>query len=258
MAGNTCATVATNLFDVGLNSQRICSASTVNGCECLVSPAAYWRFDEATGTATGDASGGSSNGTLVGGPVWTSGKTGGALNFAAAASYLAIANSAALNDLDNSGHGMTVTAWINPASSGGGGGGRIIDKDNNSGGGFLKLNSAGTSVQFAADQFTTAAIRNSADNSIALNQWQHVAVTRDGSSDGSKINIYINGLVANDSLHAPTSGSGAAQSATGTPFTIGNRTLDKARNFNGSIDGVRVYNRMLTPAEIQSLVNGGS
>ena len=69
---------------------------------------------------------------------------------------------------------------------------------------------------------------------------------------------YINGLVANDSLHAPTSGSGAAQSATGTPFTIGNRTRDKARNFNGSIDGVRVYNRVLTPAEIQSLVNGGS
>ena len=51
---------------------------------------------------------------------------------------------------------------------------------------------------------------------------------------------------------------GAAESDAGTPFTIGNRTLDKAPNFNCSIDGVRVYNRMLNLAEIQSLVNGGS
>jgi hypothetical protein len=53
-------------------------------------------------------------------------------------------------------------------------------------------------------------------------------------------------------------GAGTAESDAGTPFTIGNRTLDKARNFNGSIDGVRVYRRMLSQAEIQSLVNGGA
>jgi hypothetical protein len=35
---------------------------------------------------------------------------------------------------------------------------------------------------------------------------------------------------------------------------LGNRPVDNARNFNGSIDGVRVYNRQLTPVEIQSLV----
>ena len=55
-----------------------------------------------------------------------------------------------------------------------------------------------------------------------------------------------------------TNGSGVAGTDTGTPFTIGNRPVDKARNFNGSIDGVRVYNRQLTQTEIQSLVDGGS
>jgi concanavalin A-like lectin/glucanase superfamily protein len=157
-----------------------------------------------------------------------------------------------------------VTGWIKPASAGGGGGGRIIDKDNNAGGWFLKMNSAGTSVQFAADQFgsvgTTpgaAAIRNSAANSIALNQWQHVAVTWAGTTDATQIHIYINGQLADDPA-APTNGSGVAQTDAGTPFTIGNRTLDRARNFNGSIDGVRIYNRVLSTVEIQSLVNGGS
>jgi hypothetical protein len=56
----------------------------------------------------------------------------------------------------------------------------------------------------------------------------------------------------------PVNGAGIPVSDAGTPFTIGNRPVDAARNFSGSIDGVRVYNRMLTPAEIQSLVKGGS
>ncbi len=260
LLGNSCENITKNVFDAGLGTtgtQQICSAATVDGCECPVSPAAYWRFDEGSGLTSADDSGGSNNATLIGGPMWTSGESGNALNFAAAASYAAISNTSALDDLYNSGHGMTVTAWINPASAGGGGAGRIIDKDNNLRGWFLKMNNTGTSVQFAADQFATAAIRNSVTGSISLNQWQHVAVTWDGSPDATKINIYINGVLANDSA-SPTNGSGSAQSDTGTPFTIGNRTLDKARNFDGSIDGVRVYNRMLSPAEIQSLVNGGS
>ena len=113
-------------------------------------------------------------------------------------------------------------------------------------------------MQFAADQFASGtATRNSA-SSIVLNKWQHVAVTWDGSTAATNINIYINGVLANETPNPTTNGSGAAQSDADTPFTIGNRTLDKARNFNGSIDGVRVYNRILTPEEIQSLVNGGS
>jgi hypothetical protein len=43
-----------------------------------------------------------------------------------------------------------------------------------------------------------------------------------------------------------------------TPFTIGNRPVDNARNFNGSIDEVRVYNRVLSLQEIQALASGGS
>lgn len=53
-------------------------------------------------------------------------------------------------------------------------------------------------------------------------------------------------------------GAGTLESDASTPVTIGNRSVDHARNFAGSIDGLCVYNRVLTPQEIQSLVNGGS
>ena len=66
----------------------------------------------------------------------------------------------------------------------------------------------GTALRFTADQFaTSAAIRNSA-NVIALNQWQHVAVTWDGSADASNIVFYINGVNANVAGDNGTDGVG--------------------------------------------------
>jgi Concanavalin A-like lectin/glucanases superfamily len=82
-----------------------------------------------------------------------------------------------------------------------------------------------------------------------------VAVTWDGTTNASNIHIYINGVPADGTA---TNGSGTPLSDATTPFTIGNRPVDEARNFDGSIYGVRVYNRMLSSQEIQSLVNGGS
>jgi len=235
-----------------------------------VGAAGVWKFEEGSGTTTADASGSGNVGALVNGPTWTTGKTGGGLSFAAATSLVAVNGTGSLDDLYNSGHGMTVMAWIKPVSTGGGGGGRIVDKDNNDGGWFLKMNSA-TSVQFAGDQFGSAgsvqgkAVSLNSTNSIVLNQWQHVAVTWDGTSAAAGstptqgIHIYVNGTLADDTgAGSAINGAGVAQTDVGTPFTIGNRPVDKARNFNGAIDGVRVYNRILTQAEIQSLVNGGS
>jgi hypothetical protein len=220
------------------------------------------KFVEGSGTTVADASGSGNTGTLVNGPVWTTGKSGGALNFAAATSSVTINGAGSLANLYNSGSGMTVMAWIKPASAGGGGGGRIVDKDNNNGGWFLKMNNA-TSVQFAADQFgATGTVQGKAatlnsTNSIVLNQWQHVAAAWDGTTNAQGIHIYVNGVQSDDRTSA-VNGAGTPQTDAGTPFTIGNRPVDNARNFNGSIDEVRVYNRVLTQAEIQALVAGGS
>jgi hypothetical protein len=256
LASNSCNTVTTPLADGGTDTQKVCSANTNNPCECPTGLIGYWKFDEGSGTMAADSSGSGNNGTLVNGPTWKPGETGDALSFSATTSSVAVNGGGNLANLYSS--GMTVTAWINPASSQGTG--RIVDKDNNDVGWFFGMTTA-TTVQFTADQFSPsgtipgAAASRTSGNSIVSNTWQHVAATWDGTTNGSNIHIYVNGALSEG---AAINGSGVPLSDSGTPFTIGNRPVDLKRNFAGSIDSVRIYNRVLSQAEIQSLVAGGS
>src|SRR5262249_54747478 len=138
--------------------------------------------------------------------------------------------------------GMTVAAWIKPRSPGGGSGGRIVDKDNNDGGWFLAMNGT-TMIRFAVDEFPDLEPSRLSTAVLALNKWQHVAATWDGSTQGANIHIYINGVLADGTT---IDGAGVAEPDSDTPFSIGNRPVDLARTFDGAIDEVRVYNGVLT------------
>lgn len=78
---------------------------------------------------------------------------------------------------------------------------------------------------------------------LPTNTWQHIAMT----SDGSHTRIYLMGQQVAQQAHAGFSPSGSS-------FTVGN-TSDR---FKGRIDDLRVYNRALSAAEIQSIVAGSS
>lgn len=222
-------------------------------CFAQTGPVGRWSLDEGTGSTTADASGNADTGTLTNSPTWSTGRVGPyALSFTGGTQSVAVNGSGVLANLYTT-H-LTVTAWIKPAGLGGGSGGRIVDKDNNDQGWFFCLGLNNT-LKFQSDQFsTTQPNRTSASSTIALNSWQHVAATWDGSALGSGIHLYINGI---DVSAAGTSanGSGTALSDTTTPLTIGNRPVDNARGFNGLIDEVRVYNRILSAAEIQALAD---
>jgi hypothetical protein len=79
----------------------------------------------------------------------------------------------------------------------------------------------------------------------------------DSANTTAALERYVTEVSLPATLTSPTNGSGVAATDVGTPFTIGNRALGKARNFNGSLDGVRVYNRQLSQTEIQALVSAG-
>ena len=74
------------------------------------------------------------------------------------------------------------------------------------------------------------------------NRWYHLAVTREGTT----YTFYINGIA----VHRATD-SHVIADASG-PLTIGED------GFNGLIDEIGIYNRALSPAEIQSIFNAGS
>ncbi len=84
---------------------------------------------------------------------------------------------------------------------------------------------------------------------IPANQWVHVAVSYDGSSRSSGLKIYVGGAaqevnIENDRLDDSTI-------RTEVPFRIGQRSGADA--FSGGLQDLRVYRRVLTAAEVDSL-----
>jgi hypothetical protein len=83
-----------------------------------------------------------------------------------------------------------------------------------------------------------------APSAIPLNAWSHIAMT----FDGSRLRLYVNGVQV--ASHA-VSGSVAA---TSQPFRIGGNDV-WGEYFKGSIDNVRVYDRVLTQSDIYADMN---
>ena len=209
-------------------------------------PIGWWKLDEGSGTSTADASGNGNTGTLTNSPTWISGRVGpGALSFGGTTAYVNVPNSSGiLDNLQNT--GMTVSAWIKAAGTGGGNAGRIVEKGN----WFFAMGtvSSTTVVRFTIQD--TAGSRPSSA-AVTLNSWVHVAATWAGEASGSSITLYVNGVASNGTL---ISGTGTVGSESGAA-QIGNRASDTARGFNGGIDEVRIYNRVLSAAEIQALAD---
>ncbi|MCU0646204.1 MAG: FG-GAP-like repeat-containing protein, partial [bacterium] len=146
----------------------------------------------------------------------------------------------------------TFEAWINPGGWGSlanMGFGRIVDKKNIS----LLLNGQGGSlhphslVVWLATTNGTAGFACTPENSISLNQWQHVAMTYDGASSVAR--IFINGI---EQTVTQKSGqfSGAIVDNIAIDLRIGNGATPFI--FDGAIDEVRVWQTMRSSQEIQS------
>jgi hypothetical protein len=80
---------------------------------------AHWKFDEGSGGTAYDSVG-DNDGTLVNGPVWTSGRIGGALSFDGVDDYVNISSFSMPQD------SFTIQMWIKKRGSGSGGSERFL------------------------------------------------------------------------------------------------------------------------------------
>ena len=139
---------------------------------------------------------------------------------------------------------LTISAWIYPRSHGEGGNGSIIDNRKVV---FGMYDTAGANtIVFSSDADATYA--KSANSSVPFNKWTHVIATRDASGVA---NLYVNGVLsgtANQNSGTPVAGSIGVQ--------IGN-TIITSRTWDGYIDDLKVYNRVLSVGEIYQLYNQG-
>jgi hypothetical protein len=137
--------------------------------------------------------------------------------------------------------------WIKTA---GNGSGCPIAKmnDGKSYRGFDLHTAGGNVAVHLINSWPTNAIKVTTKAKLKKNQWQHVFVTYDGSSKASGIKIYIDGKVQPWNVNEDRL---SASIKTKSPLYIGRR--NPGSPFKGLVDEVRVYDRLLSSAEVQAL-----
>jgi hypothetical protein len=212
----------------------------------------WWELNDASGSTAADSSTYNNDGTLVGSPAWTNdAEQGWCLDFTNANNYVTIPNE---SDYDLTGN-MTVMAWMKDDYVDWRNFSTIIAKGRDGGGGWaLQKASRANAMSFYVDVSGMPWDGIKAGAGIFDNQWHHVA----GVYDGSNAYIYIDGGL--DSNSVACSGNMATND---WPVYIGENSktlLDEATNareWNGLIDDVRVYNYALTQSQINDIYTGG-
>ncbi|MBY0373616.1 MAG: DUF1929 domain-containing protein, partial [Bryobacteraceae bacterium] len=193
---------------------------------------AAYHCNEASGTILNDVSGRGNHGTAPAAGWTTSGRYGGALSLNGTRVLVPDADSL---DLTNS---LTVEAWVYPTGTSNWQ--TVVMKESSNGLAYAlygRVNAARPGAYV-----NVAGVDRGASSGTALpaNTWSHVAMTYNGSS----IVLFVNG-VARTTLNA----AGAAP-VTGGALSIGGNSV-WGEFFNGRIDEIRIYNRVLTAAQIQ-------
>jgi hypothetical protein len=207
---------------------------------------AAYGFNENAGITANDNSGNNNTGTLTNGPTWSaSGKFGAAILFDGTNDLVNINNSSSLN-LTN---GMTIEAWVNPSNLTGYK--TVICKENGASNLSYAL-SANNSTSGSSNQRPDSRIRIGSNtrtvtgsSKLALNTWTHIASTYDGTT----VRLYVNGVQVSS---LATTGN---ITTTTDLLRIGGSPALGTQYFAGLIDEVRIYNRALTQAQIQTDMN---
>jgi hypothetical protein len=208
----------------------------------------YWKLNEGSGTNVFDSSGSGQNGTLKNTAGWA---TFGGITAVSFDGNTAYVNIPIATDLVGT-NSVSVSAWLYPISIGENGKGYFFQTTTNGYPLFFGMTTdqegfTNTVYTGSDDSFQVDGLQSPA-NSVALNQWMQVAILRASNTNTA---IYINGILAS------TGASGTNTAYGATAIQIGNRPADLARGFDGGICGVRVWNRIITPAEISTIYNNG-
>jgi len=202
---------------------------------------AHWKLDENSGSTATDSSGFGNNGTLTNmtGTTWTTGIVGGALGFDGVDDYVDCGNDPSLQIAGE----FTIAAWVKmaPVNEGAymGIGGKMVNGDYK---GFaLVRHSSNVFRLWVASAGTILAV--SSDGTYTDTEWHHVAgVSQDGVNS-----LYVDGFAQAATLDAPFDDSGEFA------FIGKQYSPQDGRYWNGTIDDVRIYDRVLSLEELAGL-----
>ena len=201
-------------------------------------PVGWWTFNDDTGTVIFDSSGNGNTGTANN--VFRTADRFGVLN--AADSFNGVNSRITVNDAPSLRPStITISAWVKPASLGADR--KIAGKNSSSGDSYNLGIYSNNKIEFWVQSSAWYGVRSvSGGTAVDTGVWYHVV----GVYDGNTITTYLNGQADRSAVV----GSVAIQYNT-NPFYIGQ--TPGTSYFKGVIDDIRIYDRALSGAEIQSL-----
>ncbi len=213
----------------------------------------YYRLDEGGGGSVADSSTSGNNANLVGGPAWTyHGKVYGALTLDGVDDYVNCTSEANTANLPTG--DFTVAWWMNWNQDLAQLFDTIMGKYGHNG-----TASAGWEIYLAQDVRRlnvsilfdgTNMLYRSANNTIPVNTWVHLAVVYQAVDKTAR--IYIDGTEPGYSTQTPGAGNYKTDSGIKTQF---GRADWSSNYFRGMLDDIRIYPRALSDLEIQALIN---
>jgi len=213
--------------------------------------AAHWKLDETSGTTVADSSGNSITASLNNMTLpadSTSGRIGTAFDFkgdTATTANVTIPPDPAIEGLDE----FSLSFWMRPETTPNASP-RIIGKNP-----FRTFIDSTGRITFQAGRWTTVNGNWQTDNSsFNFGEWVHVTITYNYASTANDPTIYFNGKSVNITETQTPTGTLAAEISGN--ITIGNE--GGIRAFDGSIDDLRIYNRILSSNEASDLHKASS
>jgi hypothetical protein len=195
-------------------------------------PVGAWHLDEGSGTVAHDSAG-THDATLSGSPAWVSGTSGTALQLDGSGQYAATGGPV----VDTTGT-FSVSAWVRLDHTGSWA--TAVSQDGDPSSGFYLQYSA------ADDRlaFSTSSGRALSDAAPQPGRWYHLTGVHD--ADAGTYVLYVDGVAQARTWHQPSGDAAPGPLAIGRAVSGGHHS----DFWPGSIDDVRVWNRVLTAEEI--------
>jgi hypothetical protein len=197
--------------------------------------AAYWKLDESSGTTAADSGAGRHAGVLKGGPSWTTGMRGGALLLDGKDDYVDLGD---LRDLPSGRAARSICAWA---------------KTDTVASGWRWIVAYGTAGQGQAmflGANGSSLIGGGYNDDLQLSSfwspgvWQHVCLTYDGTT----ARLYANGQQVASSLKT--------WNLVLNRVCIGRQVNNAGEFWDGAVDDVRIYRRVLPPGDVKAIMDG--
>ena len=201
----------------------------------------YWSFNEGAGVTAFDTGTGGNDASLVGDAAWSyDPMRGNCLDFDGNGDYVKTAD--VTSGLDFAPNSFSVSAWIN-GSEVTGDWKAILEYDRGGTNWFGLWLTTDGKIHFRVGDTNTLF----SNQVLNPRKWYLLTATFD-SSDKS-MRVYINGQLDSSGIQ-----SAGFDVANASKLTIGTRNAEDDEYFDGMVDDVRVYTRVLSPKEIKKLL----